>query len=211
MALAPSLYAVAAYGHADLILAVGVGVDVARAALDHGAVDLERHAVHGDVGAEVGHLSAQGERRLVAEVDVVQRQRAGAYEAVARHGRELMDALRGYEAVAAAAAHKRYAADGVLAVFVGHAVARQLVVGRHYLRRRDVRAHRGVATVGQVVGIAVVIDQAVLALVHGPVEGEAALATAQHAVVIARLLFLGQRMVPHAHLGKVALEGIQCV
>ena len=48
----------------------------------------------------------------------------------------------------------------------------------------------------------------VQALVHGPVELQARLAAVQHAVGIAALLSVRQHMVPHAHLGDVALEAL---
>ena len=197
-------------GHGDLKLAVGIAIHTLLR-LYHLAVDHKLHAVNGDVGAEVGHLALDGERRDVGEVVVVERQVALADESAARLRLELMDAEGRREGIGGALADERYAADGVLASIAGHGIARQLPVGRYDGRAADVHAHRGMAAVGQGVGVGGIEDEVVQALVHGPVEGEIVLAAVQHAVGASRLLGLGECFVPHAHLGEVALEGIQCV
>ena len=198
---------VLADGHGDLELAVGVAIH-ALLRLHHLAVDHKLHAVNGDVGAEVGHLSLDGERRDVGEVVVVERQVALADESAARLRLELMDAEGRREGIGGALADERYATDGVLAGIAGHGIARQLPVGRHDGRAADVHAHRGVAAVGQGVGVGGIEDEVVQTLVHGPVEGEVVLAPVQHAVGASRLLGVGECFAPYAHLGEVALEGI---
>ena len=206
MAVHVALYQVFADRHGNLELAVGIASDPLLR-LYEVAVDHKLHAVHGDIGVEVGHLTAHGERRHVGEVVAVERQRAVADEAVARQGRELVDAASRRDGIGRAAAHEGYAADDVLTVLVGHGIARQLVVDGHDTGCRDVVAHLGVTAIGHVVGVGSIEDVAVQTLVHRPVEGQALLPAIQHAVGIALLLLVVQHVVPYAHLGEVATEG----
>ena len=123
MSVHVALYQVVADGHGNLELAVGIAVN-AFLRLHQRAVNHELNAVHGNVSVQVGHLTTHGERRHVGEVVAVERQRAVADEAVARQGRELMDAACRRDGVGGAAAHEGYAADDVLTVLVGHGIAR---------------------------------------------------------------------------------------
>ena len=62
MALAECLYAMAADGHGDFVCTVAVGHAGAIVALHQRAVNLELYAIHGDVGVQIGHMAAHGER-----------------------------------------------------------------------------------------------------------------------------------------------------
>ena len=71
MTVLVALYEVIAYRYRDFVLTVGVAAN-ALLRLHHIAVDHELHAIHWDIGVQVGNLTPQRERRSIGEVVAVE-------------------------------------------------------------------------------------------------------------------------------------------
>ena len=211
VALAVGLDAVVADGHADFVFTLRVGHDGTVFALYKLTIHLESYAIDGDVGILIEYLSLDDEGRLVAEVVVVLRQRVGTDISRAAQRFEAVNALAWRDGIAGAGTSERNASDDVVTLVVGHAVARQLLRGGNQLRGLDVIIHRGVATVGIVVGARGVEGQMADGLVQRPVDLQPFFISAQRAVVVVFLLLGVQHVVPDAHLRDVAVEsGLWC-
>ena len=207
VAFAVSLDAVVADGHADFVFSFRIGHDGTVFALYKLTIHLESYAIDGDVGILIEYLSLDDEGRLVAEVVVVLRQRVGTDISRAAQRFEAVNALAWRDGIAGAGTSERNASDDVVTLVVGHAVARQLLRGGNQLRGLDVIIHRGVATVGIVVGARGVEGQMADGLVQRPVDLQPFFISAQRAVVVVFLLLGVQHVVPDAHLREVAVEG----
>ena len=185
---------VIADGHADGVLAIQVCLYDFPILRADGAVDIECDVFYGIVGTGIAYLSADGERRDILKVNAAVNERRCADESRLLVGGKLMDAHCGDDAVGSAVAREGHAADGVVAVDVGIGHLAQLVVRRQVLRAVGCYLRRGVAPVGDAVGLREVVGNGLHleAFVQGIVDGQPVFVACQRMVVVALHIKVGK-------------------